>query len=485
MRRLLVLAACLAAPALAQPPSAQGDLGITIYNGDLALVEDRRQVALPAGVSRQEFPDVSASIRPETVTLSGEGFDILEQNFDFDLLSPTAMMQKAVGQSVTLLRTNPATGAESRERATVLAVNGGAVLRIGDRIEILRDDGLPVRVIFDTIPPNLRARPTLSVTVEAARGGSRPLTLSYLTTGLKWKADYVARFDEAGGKLDVQGWVTLTNSTGTTFNSARTLLAAGDVAGVQRPRQRPDESAYGNRPGTETANREQVGDLYLYPIKGRTTIADAQTKQVSFLEASGVAATKGYEYRNEWLGRSDQPRSAATILKFSSARSGGLGDALPAGTVRVYMRDGRGDAQFIGESEIPHTPMGSSLALRTGDAFDVKVQAAIEKREKIQSDEWERSARFRITRSDGTVTTTQVDTQKEFWRTTMRYVLTNARPQAVTVDLIQAGLSNPWSDTRVPSESLPGEQMSLDQRVWHVTVPANGKATVTAVFETR
>ncbi|MBV8687072.1 MAG: DUF4139 domain-containing protein [Alphaproteobacteria bacterium] len=465
-------------------PTAQGDLGITIYNGDLALVEDRRQLALPAGVSRQEFPDVSASIRPETATLSGEGFDILEQNFDFDLLSPTAMMQKAVGQSVTLLRTNPATGAESRERATVLAVNGGAVLRIADRIEILRDDGLPVRVIFDTIPPNLRARPTLSVTVEAARAGPRPVTLSYLTTGLKWKADYVARFDETAGKLDVQGWVTLTNSTGTTFNSARTLLAAGDVAGVQHPR-RPDEPAYGNRPGTETAERAQVGDLYLYPIKGRTTIADAQTKQVSFLEASGVPAAKGYEFRNEWLGRTDDPKSAATILKFSSARAGGLGDALPAGTVRVYMRDAHGDAQFIGESEIPHTPMGSSLALRTGDAFDVKVQPAIEKREKIQSDEWERSARFRITRSDGTVTTTQVDTQKEFWRTTMRYVLTNARPQPVTVDLIQAGLSNPWSDTRVPSESLPGEQMSLDQRVWHVTVPANGKTIVTAVFETR
>ena len=126
-----------------------------------------RQLSLPAGRSRQEFPDVSAQIRPETVTLSGDGVGIVEQNFDFDLLSPPALMQKAVGETITLVRTNPATGAETRERATVLAANGGVVLQIGDRIEVLRDDGLPVRVIFDRVPANLRARPTLSVTVES------------------------------------------------------------------------------------------------------------------------------------------------------------------------------------------------------------------------------------------------------------------------------------------------------------------------------
>jgi hypothetical protein len=241
MRHLLLVAALAAAPAAptrAQtPPSAlpatpgartaQGDLSVTIYNGDLALVQDKRLIDLPAGVSRQEFPDVSAAIRPETVSLTGDGFGIVEQNFDFDLLSPNALMEKAVGQSVTLLRTNTATGAETRERATILAVNGGAVIRVGDRIEVLRDDGLPVRVIFDSIPPNLRARPTLSVTVDARRGGRRPLALSYLTKGLGWKADYVALFDEAAGKVDVQGWITLTNSSGTTFNDAAGSTSGG------------------------------------------------------------------------------------------------------------------------------------------------------------------------------------------------------------------------------------------------------------------
>lgn len=484
MRRFAFIAFFAAAPALGQ--SAQGDLSVTIYNDNLALVQDVRQIALPAGLSRQEFPDVSASIRPETVSLTGQGFEIAEQNFDFDLLSPTALMQKAVGQTVTLLRTNPATGAESRERALVLAVNGGVVLKIGDRVEVLRDDGLPVRVIFDNIPPNLRARPTLSVTVDSARAGARPLTLSYLTTGLSWKADYVAMFDEVGGKIDVQGWITLTNSSGTTFNNADTLLVAGEVAQVQGPRRvRDDYEPEGNQPGTQSAARPRVGDFYVYPIRGRTTIASAQTKQVSFLDASGASASKAYEYRNNWLGRSTDPLSAATVLKFSNASGGGgLGDALPAGIVRVYMRDSRGQAQFVGESQIPHTPMGSSLGLRTGNAFDVKVRPTVEKREKIGSEEWERSARFRITHPDGTVTTTAVETQREFWRTTMSYRVTNARSQPVTVDVIQDGLSR-GADTRITSESLAGRQLSVDSRLWSVPVAANGETVLTVVYETR
>ena len=437
MRRIFLAfgGAALALPGIAVAQNAQGDVSVTIYNNNLALVQDVRQVSLPSGRSRQEFPDVSAQIRPETVTLSGQGFGIVEQNFDYDLLSPGALMQKAVGQTVTLLRTNPATGAESRERALVLAANGGVVLKIGDRIEILRDDGLPVRVIFDSIPPNLRARPTLSVTLDAQNGGSRPLTLSYLTPGMAWKSDYVALFDEKAGKIDVQGWITLTNNTGTTFTNSRALLVAGNVGQVQqygsyyrgqgsRPR--------GNRPGTESGGGQQLGDFHVYPIDGRTTIANAQTKQVSFLDASGVPARKGYEFRNGWMASSSEAESASSILKFSNAKAQGIGEALPAGTVRVYMRDARGQAQFIGESEIPHTPGGSALALRTGDAFDVKVQPVVEKRDTITLDEWEKYARWKVTYSDGRTAEGYAETPKTYYRTQMRYIVTNARPVPVT-----------------------------------------------------
>jgi hypothetical protein len=460
MRSSILLLLVSATPALAQnqlpapSQSAQGEVAVTIYNNNIGLVQDRRQIDLSAGRSRQEFPDVSAQIRPETVTLTGPGIGIVEQNFDFDLLSPQALMQKAVGETVTIVRTNPANGQETRERARILAANGGVVMQIGERIEVLRDDGLPVRVIFDRVPENLRARPTLSVTVQSTRAGRRPVTLTYLTPGLAWSADYVALFDEANGRMDVQGWITLTNNSGTPYVNANTLLVAGAVGAGQ---QNPGYGSQGpmRQAGTQTSNRERLGDFYLYPLGERTTIANRQTKQVSFLDAANTPAVRAYEYRNGWLGTAEQPQSANSVLRFSTARGQGLGDALPAGTVRVYQRDARGNPQFVGESAIGHTPMGSELGLVTGEAFDVKVKPTVERRERINA---------------------------ERWRTTMRYVVTNARPNAVTVDLMQSGL---WGDTRITQESQPSERRSADDALWRVQVPANGEVVVTATFDTR
>jgi hypothetical protein len=464
----LVLAAG-AAPAFPQDmanptaPSAQGDVSVTIYNNNLALVQDVRQLDIASGISRIEFPDVSAQIRPETLSFAASGTAIIEQNFDFDLLSPDKLMEKAVGQVVTIVRTNPASGAETREQAKVLAVNGGVVLQIGSRIEVLRDDGLPVRVIFDKVPPNLRARPTLSVRVDSERAGVRPASLRYLTPGLGWSADYVALFDAKAGRIDVQGWVTLTNTSGTTYTNANTLLVAGSVnqSGAQYGGYRgyvPQSPSNIRRAGTETANREQLGDFYLYPIKGRTSIAQAQTKQVSFLDVQGVPARATWEYVNGWLGSSSEPVSFNSVVKFSTSKAGGLGDALPTGTVRFYMKDAGGAPQFIGENSIGHTPMGSELGLATGQAFDVKVQSTVEKREKL--------GEYR-------------------WRTTMRYDITNAKPDAITVDLAQAGLDFWWADTKVISESIKSVRRNADSVLWNVPVPANGKVSVSATFETR
>ncbi len=458
---LPVMAGAQEAPGQVTPGTAQGDVSVTIYTNDVALIQDVRPLALGSGRARQDFPDVSAQIRPETVSLSVADAAVVEQNFDYDLLTPSSLMEQAVGETITLLRTNPATGAETRERARVLAVNGGVVLEVGGRIEVLRDDGLPVRAIFDRVPASLRARPTLSVTLASTRGGTRPATLSYLSRGLGWSADYVALFDQARGLIDVQGWVTLRNTSGTTFNNARTLLVAGEVTSddgdgnIYRP-QPPRRRGRVTQAGTETAGREQLGDFYLYPLPERTIIADKQTKQVSFLDVKGARASSGYQFENGWLGTADEPRSASSVLNFANSGAAGLGDALPAGTVRVYVRDARGQPQFTGENRIDHTPQGSRIALSTGDAFDVKVRPVVEQRTKVS------------------------DTR---WRTAMRYTLTNARAAPVTVELVQAGLD--WTDSRILTESRKSERRDAGATVWQVPVPANGEAVVTATFDTR
>jgi len=459
--RLLMVGWLLWLPASSPAVAADRSLSVTIYAGDLALIQDRRDIEVKGGRQRIEFQDVSAQIRPETVSLTAADIGIVEQNFDFDLLTPAKLMEKAVGQEITIVRVNPATGAETREKAEVLATNGGVVLKIGQRIEVLRDDGLPVRVIFDKVPDNLRARPTLSVTVIGGHAGTRPAVLSYLTPGLGWKADYVALYNETDGKIDVQGWVTLTNSSGVTYDNAQTLLVAGtptlvDGGGRSRnyyPAQQPRATL--QQAGTESGSRERLGDYYLYPLAERTTIANLQTKQVSFLDVHEVPAEHGYEFRNRWLGTSEIAQSAKSIYSFSTSAHAGLGDQLPAGVLRFYLRDKRGDPQFIGESRIDHTPMGSTLSLATGDAFDVKVRAVVDKRTHVSTSDWQ---------SD------------------MRYELSNAMPKPVTVKLLQEGL---WGDSRITAESQKSTRRSADTAEWSVTVPANGKASLTASFDTR
>ncbi len=273
-------------------------------------------------------------------------------------------------------------------------------------------------------------------------------------------------FDEKAGTIDVQGWVTLTNNTGTTFEDAKTLLVAGtpSAGGIssygQPGRYRPQPAGPGNlrSAGTQTAPREQLGDYYLYPLPERTTIANAQTKQVSFLDVAKVPAQKIYEFTLGGFNNMTEPMSAASVIKFTSSREGGLGDALPAGTVRFYQRDLRGDPQFIGENQIGHTPMGSELGLKTGDAFDVKVKATVVSREKRG---------------------------EHVWRSSMSYLLTNARPQPVTLDLRQRGLDWYWAETKVITESEKSQRLDADGVQWRVTIPANSETTITATFETR
>jgi hypothetical protein len=313
-------------------------------------------------------------------------------------------------------------------------------------------------VIFDRVPENLRARPTLSVTIIGAHSGTRRATLSYLSPGLGWKADYVALYNESDSKIDVQGWVTLRNSSGTSYDNAQTLLVAGSPtqadggASIYRPQ--PRRSAL-QEAGTESGSRERLGDYYLYPLAERTTIANLQTKQVSFLDVQGVPAEHGYEYRNRWLGTAETPVSAKSVYSFSTSAHAGLGDQLPAGILRFYMRDKRGDPQFIGESRIDHTPMGSTLSLATGDAFDVKVHAVVDKRTRLSP---------------------------FVWQTDMRYELTNALPRTVVVKLIQDSL---WGDSSIKTESQRSTRRSAESAEWAVTVPANGKTTLTASFETK
>lgn len=455
------LALLLAAPAAAQQveegPGGPDRVSLTVYNQNIALVEDVRNLNVPAGRSRQEFPGVSASIRPETVGLSGRGLSVVEQNFDYDLLTPGKLMESAVGGDIGIVRTNPGSGAQTTERARVLAANQGVVLQIGDRIEVLRDDGVPTRVIFDRVPANLRPRPTLSVTLDAQGGGRRETTLSYLTTGLQWKADYVARFDEKAGKLDLTGWVTISNSSGATFSNAQTRVVAGDVnlvnQGGYNSYSRPTR---GN--GTQTGGQGALADVYVYPLPEAVTVANNQTKQVGLIDAAGVPATKRYLNVINGFQTFEEPVAAEVGVIFSNG-SGNAARALPAGVMRVYVKDEAGEPRFIGEDQVDHSPAGSEIVVTTGDAFDVTVQPRLVTSERVSK---------RLV---------------DYFRTryAMEYTVRNARPEPVTVEVRQRGLGR---DTELSEQSIEGEMRDARTVVWRVPVPANGETKLTATITT-
>lgn len=458
----------LAAPPVLAQQAQDGSGGpdhvsLTIYNQNVALVEDTRTLTVPAGRSRREFPGVSASIRPETVGLSGRGLSVVEQNFDYDLLTPDKLMQSAVGDEIGIVRTNPGSGAQETQRATVLAANEGVVLRVGDHVEVLRDDGVPTRVVFDEVPANLRSRPTLSVTLDAVGGGSRDVTLTYLTTGLQWKADYVARFDEAAGKLDLTGWITLTNQSGVTFSNAQTRVVAGDVALVNNsdagPYYRPTPRAPVRGNGTEQGGAQGLADVYIYPLPEPVTVANNQTKQVGLIDVSGVPATKRYLYEAGSFSSESEPVSADVAVVFSNNRASGVGTQLPAGVARVYVNDATGAPRFIGEDRVAHTPAGSDIVITTGQAFDVTVQPRL-----VASTAAPRPGNYR-------------------WRTRaqMEYVVRNARPEAVTVEVRQHGLGR---DTTIEAQSIEGTLQDANTLVWRVPVPANGETRLTATVVT-
>jgi hypothetical protein len=432
-------------------------ISLTIYNDNLALVEEQRGVDLIHGRNRLEFKNVSASIRPETVALSAAKIDILEQNFDFDLLTPQKLMAKSLGQQVQLVRINPGTGEQTKEPATVLSVNQGVVLRVGDHIEVLREDNIPTRVLFDKVPDNLRANPTLSVTVNSESAGTQQALLSYLSTGLSWKADYVAVLDEGRGKLDMQGWITLTNNSGTTFSNAKTQLVAGKVNILGNDRDyeyRDRQQRVSKMAGNESGSRPTLADYYVYPLKEKTTVADQQTKQVSFLEAQGVAAQKNYSYFADWFSSQSEAQHADVVVQFKNSKSTGLGAQLPAGVARVYVRDAEGNPKFVGENRIGHTPQGSDVAVKIGEAFDITVQPTLVKQEKVS-----------LFRS----------------RYSMEYLIRNAKPEATHVDIRQSGL---WRDGKVLDESLKSKHIDAYTLSWDVPVSANGETKLTFTVET-
>jgi hypothetical protein len=434
--------------------SDQRAVGITIYNADLALVRDRRHLVLPRGESHLALRDVSARMQPETALLQSvtapSKLSVLEQNFDYDLLTPRKMLEKYVGRDVDVIHTDPRTGVRRTERARVMSTNEGVVLRYADRIETSVDGTLS----FPSLPSNLRDRPTLVTDLSNGTDGEQDVELTYLSGGLSWKADYTALLSSADDRVDLRGLITLQNASGTQYKDAAVQLVAGDVNVVQPQLKTIGRTMPAPVMSTARPTEQALFEYHLYTLGRRTTINDNQTKQVELLTAPDVAVTKTLELRGQPYYYRSSSSDLGTRLKIGTYvtfanRGGSLGIPLPKGAVRVYKRDASGTAQFVGSDEIDHTPKNETVRLHLGDSFDVTAS-------KKQTD-------YRV-----------VDSANNVYESAYEIVLRNAKQTAENV-LVVEPIPGDWS---VISSSAPSRKTSSSTATWSLRVPPEGSTTL-------
>ncbi len=436
----------------------QYSVAVTIYNENLALVKDQRKISLEQGLNYLAFRDVSGRIRPETALLrslnNAGSLSLIEQNFDYDLLTPTKLLEKYVGRQVGIIKTHPRTGKEARIEATVLSVNNGVVLKIGDRIET----GVPGRIVFDKVPENLRDRPTLAMKLNNDAKQTQDVELSYLTGGLSWKADYVAELSADDSEINLTGWVTLKNTSGTTYKNAKLQLVAGDVN--QAPVERDMVMALESRAPVKYARsakmkQQSLFEYHMYSLENPTTIANNQTKQVSMLSVASVPVEKefllrgrDYYYRSSY-GELGQKLKVGVFMKLQNKKSHGLGLPLPKGVVRVYKKDQSGKAQFIGEDRIDHTPKNETAKLKLGNAFDITAH--------------KKQTKFRKHKAEGKY--------HYAFESSFELVLKNAKSEAVTVRVLEP-VPGDW---KMLASSHKYKRAAAGTAEWFIKVPAEGE----------
>jgi len=395
---LMLGALALPTAAPATPPAItlemQKDVMVTIYNGNLGLVKDVREIRLPAGTTDVQFMDVAALIDPTTVHLKSitdpAGLKILEQNYEYDLLSSAKLMEKYVGKRVRLYQPDG-----SYHEATLLSTNG-PVYEINGQIHL----GHNGRLILPALPENLVSRPTLAWLLRNQATAPQRVEASYMTSGITWRADYVLVLNPADTRGDLTGWVTIDNKSGAIYRNAALKLVAGDVnRAVDRFRDVKALEMAARAPATAEARRdfqsEGFFEYHLYTLDGRTTIKDNQTKQLSLLAAADIGIDKqliyygAQDYYRTPYGTPISNQKVGVYLEIKNSQANRLGVPLPKGRVRVYKADTGGSQQFVGEDWIDHTPKDERVKIKMGEAFDVVGERTQRSFQKIGPRMWE------------------------------------------------------------------------------------------------
>ncbi len=438
-------------------------VGITIYNDNLGLVKEVRSVQLATGIQNLWFEGVAAQVDPTSVHIRSvdapNALHVLEQNFEYDLISPERLMEKYLGQQVELVM-RKGENEEETIRARLIGTSGGNVYELENGKIAVNPPG---RVVLPALPSGLISKPSLVWMLESNRT-KHTVEASYLTAGMGWKADYVAVLAADDSKLDLSGWVTIDNRSGATYDNASLKLVAGDVNRVRPERQQMlamDDMQAGMARTKEQFREEAFFEYHLYTLERPATLKDNQTKQISLLSAEGAKAKKSFvvsPLANFWwfsrIDASEKPK-VGVYISLENSKSNGMGMPLPKGTVRVYKKDSKGDLQFVGEDSIDHTPEDETVRVKMGDAFDIVA-------ERVQ-------------------TSFEVLSSGHLYRSAYKVTIRNHKAEGLTVSVVEL-LTGDWAITQ---SSHKYEKEASHRVRFDVPVASKGAAELTYTAEIR
>ena len=438
-------------------PTDRTAIEVTVYNGNLAMVWETRKASLAKGTTRLALTGVSPAMQPATASValrSDTPATFVDQTFAFDLLTPDSLLRHSVGRTVRVIRTNPATGEEAVEVAKVLSATNGVVLQVGNRIET----GIPGRIAYDALPPGLREKPTLFATFETPGDAAATVDLRYLTGGLTWQADYIGQLDKTGSVLSLEAVATVTNSSGADYEDASLRLVAGTINQGAPPVQPMMKGMVAERAFAAAAPpvpQAPVGDMHIYPIPRKTTLADQETRQIVLFQSDHVPVAKEYRIIGNsglYLRQAGDPVTvhAERLLKLKNDTHAGLGVPMPAGTVRIYGATDAVSNTFLGADQIEHTAKDAEVTLSLGEAFDITA-------ERRQTD-------FKMQ-----------GLPKNTFESSYEVNLRNAGDKPVTVQVVEV-LPGDW---QILAESHAHKKISASQAEWSIALPPAGEKTLT------
>lgn len=437
-------------------------VGLAIYNDGYGVVHDNRTANLPVGRHVVRLTDIAPQLQPETFHLTTPGgTSLVALQRSLETLSPSALMRAYVGKEIRWLSTNPATGEKRVESVTLVGLNGGTIIERHGRIEF----NPPGRPAFPEIPAHLSGEPGLDATIAKSSAGSTGLELTYITGGLVWGVDYVAVLDDRNNSLMLDGFASVTNTSGLDYNAAAISLIAGSVRRVSdAPRVRGMAKSLNSvaMMDTEAAGAavpavSSVGDYHRYDLPETANLTDGVANQMRLFNSATLPVRKIYRLGGypQFIDRPVQgdkvTLNPSVDLVFKNEPDVGLGLPMPAGVVRVYSapRDTK-DATtvFLGENRIGHTPTGEEISLSIGDAFDIVAN-------RLQKD-------FR-----------RIGNQGEF-ESAHEITIRNAKSTGVTVEVSEQ-LYGQW---KVTSESQNHVRRDSQTAVWNISVPAGGETVL-------